>query len=177
MIWRTQRKYSCSSYKTNCNCWVWNNSVGFCTLWKYWKLGYYPTHLQCYNQINNSCLCNIFSCDTHKKQRKETKMSNNTAKNVILTICINFVTRIATVSWFSQEKIANYNDCNSQFFIGFATIVKILPWLYLILQQLYNTTSCLHLHLFVNLQLLFCVYQPKNIWVLSTYELYSFSIC
>ena len=50
----------------------------------------------------------------------------------------------------SQEKIANYIDCNSQFFIGFATIVKILPWLYSILQQLYNATSCLHLHLFIN---------------------------
>ena len=42
----------------------------------------------------------------------------------------------------SQEKIANYNNCNSQFFIGFATIVKILPWLYSILQQIYNATSC-----------------------------------
>ena len=29
----------------------------------------------------------------------------------------------------------------------FATIVKILAWLFSILQQLYNTTSCLHLHL------------------------------
>ena len=26
----------------------------------------------------------------------------------------------------------------------------LLPWLYSILQQLYNATSCLHLHLFVN---------------------------
>ena len=51
---------------------------------------------------------------------------------------------------FSRGKIANYNDCNSQFFIGFATIVKILPWLYSILQQLCNAASCLHLHLFVN---------------------------
>ena len=49
-----------------------------------------------------------------------------------------------------REKIANYNDCNSQFLIGFATVVKILQWLYSILQQLYNATSCLHLHLFVN---------------------------
>ena len=40
----------------------------FCTLWKYWELGYYPTHLQCYNEINNCCLCNIFSCVSwHKK--------------------------------------------------------------------------------------------------------------
>jgi len=51
-----------------------------------------------------------------------------------------------------QEKIANCNDCNSQFFVGFASIVKILPWLYSILQQLYNANapSCLHLHLSVN---------------------------
>ena len=27
------------------------------------------------------------------------------------------------------------------------------------------------------LQLLFCVYQPKNIWVHSTHAVYSFSIC
>ena len=33
----------------------------------------------------------------------------------------------------SREKNANYNDCNFQFFIGFATVVKILPWLYSII--------------------------------------------
>jgi len=33
----------------------------FCTLWKYWELSYYPTRLQCYNEINNCCLCNIFT--------------------------------------------------------------------------------------------------------------------
>ena len=35
MAWRTQRKYNPSFCKTNCNCWVWNHSVGYCTLWKY----------------------------------------------------------------------------------------------------------------------------------------------
>ena len=32
-----------------------------------------------------------------------------------------------------KGKNANYNDCNFQFFIGFATVVKILPWLYSII--------------------------------------------
>jgi len=36
--------------------------VGFCTLWKYWELIYFPTHLQCYDEINNCCLCYILSC-------------------------------------------------------------------------------------------------------------------
>jgi len=49
-----------------------------------------------------------------------------------------------------RKKIANYNDCNSQFLIGFASVVKILQWLCSILQQLYNATSCLHLYLFIN---------------------------
>ena len=65
----------------------------------------------------------------------------------------------------TQEKIANYNDCKSQFFIGFATIVKILQWLYSILQQLYNGTSCLHLHLFVNTFNTTLLQQLYNDWI------------
>jgi len=40
----------------------------------------------------------------------------------------------------SQEKIANYNDCNSQFFAGLVTVVKILPWLHVFntVEPLYN---------------------------------------
>jgi len=31
---RTKGKYNLSYCKTNCNCWVWNQSVWFCTLWE-----------------------------------------------------------------------------------------------------------------------------------------------
>ena len=65
---------------------------------------------------------------------------------------------------YTIGKSGNYNDCNSQFFIGFAIIVKILPWLYSIL-QLYNATSCLHLHLFVNTFNTTLLQQLYNNWI------------
>jgi len=76
----------------------------------------------------------------------------------------------------AQEKIANYNDCNSQFFIGFATIVIILPWLYSILQQLYNAASCLHLHLLVNTFNTTLLQRLYNDWI-QKQQNYNLSTC
>ena len=93
MISRTQGKYNHSSCKTNCNCWGWNHSVGFCTLWNYWELSYFPTH---YDDIKNCCLCYYFFlwcfCMTY----------TNSVWNIVMEKSYTWGHSI-TILWFTAE--------------------------------------------------------------------------